>query len=43
MDHGEDEFFDFMGLYFCLGEELGGSQAKPGHLSIGHLAAGVNH
>src|ERR1700760_2978848 len=42
VDHGEDEFFDFLGLDLSFGEELGGSEAELGHLGLGDLAAGVD-
>ena len=42
MHHGEDEFFDFLRLHFGFSEELGWTEAKFGHLSFGHLAAGVD-
>src|SRR5271154_2350668 len=42
MDHGENELFDFLRLDFSFGEELGGSEAKLGHLGFGDLAAGVD-
>ena len=42
MDHGEDEFFDLLGLDLGFGEELGGAEAELGHLGVGDLAAGVD-
>src|SRR5271168_4945510 len=42
VDHGEDELFDFVGLDFGLGEELGGAETELGHLGLGDLAAGVD-
>src|ERR1700735_4347057 len=42
VDHGEDEFFDLLGLNLGLGEELGGAKAELGHVSFGDLAAGVD-
>jgi hypothetical protein len=40
--HGEDEFFDLLGLDLGFGEELGGAEAELGHLGFGDLAAGVD-
>ena len=42
VDHGEDEFFDFLGLDLSFGEELGWSEAELGHFGLGDLAAGVD-
>ncbi len=42
MDHGEDELLDLFGLDLGFGEELGGTEAKLGHLVVGDFAAGVD-
>ncbi len=38
----QDQFFDLVGLDFCLGEELGWAQLELRHFVVGDLAAGVD-
>ena len=42
VDHGEDEFFDLLGLDLSLGKEFGGAEAELGHVLLGDFAAGVD-
>jgi hypothetical protein len=34
LHHGEDKFFNLLGLYLGLGEELGRAEAQLGHLIL---------
>src|ERR1700722_10266844 len=34
VDHGEDEFFDLLGLNLGLGEDLGGAETELGHFGF---------
>ena len=42
LDHGDDEFFDFLGLHFGFGEELGGAETEVGFFAVGDVPAGVD-
>lgn len=42
VDHGEDQFFDLLGLDLGLGEEFGGAEAEFCHLGLRDFAAGVD-